>query len=116
MPMIKPATSDHKRPGAAPSVLMLAALLVAMFMAQFDFFVVNVAAPTIEAKLRASQPTLQLIVGGYAFAYAAGLISGGRLGDLLGHRRLFIVGMFGFTLASGLCGLAATSAELVAAR
>src|SRR4051812_11392193 len=95
---------------------MLVALLVAMFMAQFDFFVVNVAAPTIEARLHAGQGALQLIVGGYAFAYAAGMISGGRLGDLFGHRRLFVGGMAGFTLASVLCGIAATPADLIAAR
>src|SRR5207249_9635293 len=62
------------------------------------------------------QAALQLIVGGYAFAYAAGLITGGRLGDLLGHRRLFIGGMVAFALASGACGIAATPAELIAAR
>jgi MFS family permease len=95
---------------------MLVALLTAMFMAQFDFFAVNVAAPTIEAELHAGQGALQLIVGGYAFAYAAGMISGGRLGDLLGHRRLFVAGMACFTAASVLCGIAQTSIELIAAR
>jgi len=96
--------------------LMLVALLTATFMAQFDFFVVNVAAPTIDARLHAGQAALQLIVGGYAFAYAAGLITGGRLGDLLGRRRLFVGGMVAFALASGACGIAATPAELIAAR
>jgi MFS family permease len=96
--------------------LMLVALMTAMFMAQFDFFVVNVAAPTIGTKLHAGQGALQLIVAGYAFAYAAGMITGGRLGDLLGHRRLFVSGMAAFTLASGLCGIASTPAELIAAR
>jgi MFS family permease len=96
--------------------LVLPALLSAVFMAQFDFFVVNVAAPTIDARLHAGDGALQLIVGGYAFAFAAGMITAGRLGDLLGHRRLFVGGMVVFTAASGLCGLAATPAELIAAR
>jgi MFS family permease len=56
------------------------------------------------------------VVGGYAFAYASGLVTGGRLGDRFGYRRLFLAGMVGFTLASGLCGLAATPGELVGAR
>jgi MFS family permease len=103
-------------PATRPAGLMLVALMTATFMAQFDFFVVNVAAPTIETQLHAGQGALQLIVAGYAFAYAAGLITGGRLGDLLGHRRLFVVGMAAFTVASGLCGIASTPAELIAAR
>lgn len=96
--------------------LMLAVLLSAWFMAQFDFFVVNVAAPAIERELHAGPAALELIVGGYAFAYAAGMITGGRLGDQYGPRRLFVIGMLAFTLASLFCGLAATSAQLVAAR
>ena len=94
----------------------LAVLLTAMFMGQFDFFVVNVAAPSLRADLHASDGALQLIVGGYAFAYAAGLITGGRLGDLFGYRRLFVIGMIGFALASLLCSFATTPGQLVAAR
>jgi EmrB/QacA subfamily drug resistance transporter len=95
---------------------MLPVVLVAMFMAQFDLYVVNVALPVLQQHLKASDSTLQLVVGGYAFTYAAGLISGGRLGDLLGHRRMFIGGMTSFGIASLLCGCAQTPAELVAAR
>ena len=95
---------------------VLAVLLSAMFMGQFDFFVVNVAAPSLRADLHASNGALQLIVGGYAFAYAAGLVSGGRLGDLYGYRRLFVAGMAGFALASLACSLARSPGQLVAAR
>src|SRR4051812_37429098 len=95
---------------------MLAVLLIALFMAQFDFFVVNVAAPSISRDLRTGPAALELIVGGYAFAYASGLVTGGRLGDLFGFRRLFVVGMFAFALASLLCGVAQDTAQLVVFR
>ncbi|GAA3584809.1 MFS transporter [Nonomuraea rosea] len=94
----------------------LAVLLSAWFMAQFDFFVVNVAAPAIEHDLNAGPAALELIVGGYAFTYAAGMITGGRLGDRYGYRRLFVWGVAAFTVASVLCGIAADPVQLVAAR
>ncbi|MFF2923895.1 MFS transporter [Streptomyces celluloflavus] len=95
---------------------MLAVLLVAVFMAQFDFFVANVAAPSLSESLHAGQAALELIVGGYAFAYASGMITGGRLGDLLGHRRMFVIGTLGFAVASVLCGLAADPVQLIVFR
>lgn len=85
-------------------------------MAQFDFFVVNVAAPSIRQDLHAGESGLELIVGGYAFAYAAALVLGGRLGDLFGHRRIFVLGILGFTVASALCSVVANEGELIAAR
>ena len=63
----------------------LPVILAAMFMAMFDYFVVNVAASSLQHDLRAGDSALELIVGGYGFAYASGLITGGRLGDLHGH-------------------------------
>ena len=112
-----PATSrDGHVVVPAMSAGMLAVLLSAMFMGQFDFFVVNVAAPSLRADLHASDGALQLIVGGYAFAYAAGLVTGGRLGDLFGYRRLFIAGMAGFALSSLACSLATDPGQLVVAR
>ncbi len=98
------------------SAFALAVLLTAMFMGQFNFFVVNVAAPSLRIDLHASNGALQLIVGGYAFAYAAGLVTGGRLGDLFGYRRLFVAGMTGFALASLACSLATGPGQLVVAR
>ncbi|MGI8646688.1 MAG: MFS transporter [Mycobacteriales bacterium] len=95
---------------------MLPVVLLASFMAQFDTFVVNVAAPSLRSNLHASDIALELIVGGYAFAYGSGMVTGGRLGDMYGHRRLFLIGMASFSLASLLCGLSNTPSELVAAR
>jgi EmrB/QacA subfamily drug resistance transporter len=95
---------------------MLPVILSATFMALFDFFVVNVAAPSLEHDLHAGQAALELIVGGYAFTYASGMVTGGRLGDLFGYRRLFLAGMAAFTLASLLCGVAQSPGQLIAAR
>ncbi|HEX3491430.1 MAG TPA: MFS transporter [Streptosporangiaceae bacterium] len=96
--------------------LMLPVVLLAMFMAGFDIWAVNVAAPSLQRDLHVSDAALQLIVGGYAFMYASGMVTGGRLGDLFGYRRMFMIGVVSFAAASLLCGLAQTSSELVVAR
>ncbi|WP_158865863.1 MFS transporter [Leifsonia sp. AG29] len=96
--------------------LALATVLLATFMAQFDLYVVNVALPVLQRQLHAEHSALQLIVGGYAFVYAAGLITAGRLGDRFGHRTVFLIGMAAFGLASLWCGLAQTGSGLVEAR
>jgi EmrB/QacA subfamily drug resistance transporter len=96
--------------------LMLPVVLTAMFMAGFDIWAVNVAAPSLQRDLHVSDAALQLIVGGYAFMYASGMVTGGRLGDLFGYRRMFMIGVISFAATSLLCGLAASPAELVAAR
>ena len=96
--------------------LMLPVVLMAMFMAGFDIWAVNVAAPSLQRDLHVSDAALQLIVGGYAFMYASGMVTGGRLGDLFGHRRMFMIGVISFATASLLCGLAQSSGQLVAAR
>jgi EmrB/QacA subfamily drug resistance transporter len=98
------------------SRLLLPVILSAIFMYGFDLNVVNVAIPSVQSNLHAGDSALELVVGGYAFAYAAGLITGGRLGDLFSYRRMFLIGMAGFTIASILCGLAQNPAELVLAR
>ena len=96
--------------------LALPVVLSATFMSLFDIFVVNVAAPSIQHDLQASSATLQLLVAGYSFSYAAGLVTGARLGDLYGRRRLFIFGLLLFASASLLCGLAPTAGLLLAGR
>jgi len=111
---VAPPTSTGRAKGMTGGAL--AVLLTATFIGQFDFFVVNVAAPSLQRDLHASDALLQLVVGGYAFAYAAGLITGGRLGDLFGHRRMYVAGMAAFTVSSLACGLARSPVELVAAR
>jgi EmrB/QacA subfamily drug resistance transporter len=96
--------------------LLLPVILAAMFMYGFDLNVVNVAIPSLQRELHAGQVAIELVVGGYAFTYAAGLVTGGRLGDLFSHRRMFLLGMAAFTVASVLCGAAQTPGQLVAAR
>ncbi|WP_280329999.1 MFS transporter [Nocardia wallacei] len=95
---------------------VLPVVLSAIFMAMFDWFVVNVAASSLQTDLHAGEAALELIVGGYGFAFASGLITGGRLGDLHGHRRLFAIGMVAFAAASLLCGLAPNAWALVVFR
>ena len=96
--------------------VLLATVLVAAFMGQFDFFVVNVAAPSIQEALGASDAQLEMVVGGYAFAYASALVTGGRLGDLYGQRRVYLCGLTLFGLSSLLCGAAGSAGLLVVAR
>ncbi|MEV4349314.1 MFS transporter [Actinoplanes sp. NPDC049596] len=95
---------------------MLPAVLSASFMTLFDFNVVNVAAPALQHDLHTGEAALQMVVGGYAFTYAAGMVIGGRLGDQVGRRRMFLVGITTFAIASLLCGLAQSPGQLVAAR
>jgi len=94
----------------------VAVLLLGAFLPIVDFFVVNVALPTINQTLDASPPTLELVVAGYGTIYAALLVVGGRLGDALGRRRVFVAGLIGFTITSLLCGIAPSIGALVAFR
>ncbi|MDF3838146.1 MFS transporter, partial [Cupriavidus basilensis] len=96
--------------------LALPVMLSGTFMVVMDFFVVNVALPAIQRELHASAGALQFVVAGYGLANAAGLITGGRLGDMLGRRRMFMLGLLLFALASAACGLAPSAPALVAAR
>jgi EmrB/QacA subfamily drug resistance transporter len=108
---VPPAQDGHPR-----RWLMLPVILIAMFMAGFDIWAVNVAAPSLQRDLHVSDAALQLIVGGYAFMYASGMVTGGRLGDLFGYKRLFLIGVVAFALASLACGLAPSAGVLVVFR
>ncbi|ACT13524.1 MULTISPECIES: MFS transporter [Pectobacterium] len=99
-----------------PPWLGLSVLLIAGFVTIFDLFVVNVAIPSMQVDLGASFAQIGFIVAGYELAFGVLLITGGRLGDVFGRRRLFVVGMAGFTLASALCGLAPSAGFLIGAR
>src|SRR3954451_4306614 len=94
----------------------IAVLLLGAFLPIVDFFIVNVALPTIDASLHASAPTLELVVAGYGTIYAALLVVGGRLGDALGRRKVFVARLVGFTSTSLLCGLAPSIGALVGFR
>ncbi|MEV0405115.1 MFS transporter [Actinoallomurus sp. NPDC050550] len=91
-------------------------LLAGAFMPIMDFFITNVALPSIDASLHASPPELELVIAGYGVAYAALLVLGGRLGDRYGRHRVFLGALLGFTLASLACGLASSAGCLIGAR
>src|SRR5467141_1817018 len=94
----------------------LAVMLCAVFLASVDFNIVTIAIPSIQRGLGTNFSEVQLIVAGYALSFAVLLITGGRLGDLYGRRRMYTIGMAGFTLASALCGFAQSPTMLVASR
>jgi len=94
----------------------LAAVAFGLFMIMLDNTVVNVALPSIERDLHVSIASLEWIVTAYALTFAALLITGGKLGDLFGRRRIFIVGITIFTLSSLACGLAPSAGFLIGAR
>jgi EmrB/QacA subfamily drug resistance transporter len=96
--------------------LALAVLILGVVMGMLDTTVVNVALPTIRTSIDASEATLSWIISGYALAYGLILIPAGRLGDRIGHKWVFAVGLTGFTLSSLACGLADDGTALVVAR
>ncbi|MWA02596.1 MFS transporter [Actinomadura sp. LD22] len=101
---------------SGPGGLVLGLLLLGQFMAILDVNIVNVALPTMRADLHASGAGLQLIVAGYTIAYAVLLITGARLGDIAGHRRMYHAGLAAFTVLSLACGLAPSTWPLVGFR
>jgi MFS family permease len=95
---------------------LLAVLLAGPFMAQADATITNVATPSIQTDLGASGAALGLVVGGYLIAFAVLLITGARLGQTHGYRRVFLLGAGLFTATSLLCGLAPNAIARVLAR
>ncbi|PRE10312.1 MFS transporter [Burkholderia multivorans] len=106
-----PAATPHNRHGWALVVLLVGAILPPL-----DYFIVNLALPAIRDGIGARPAELQLVVSAYACANAVAQITGGRLGDLYGRKRMFMLGMAGFVVASTLCGLAHNGAVLVGGR
>ncbi len=106
----RPATGSAgaATPGWAP----LAVMLTGTFMIVLDFFIVNVAIPSMQRHLHASAAGVEWVVTAYGLTYGVGLITGGRLGDRYGRRRMFMLGLAVFTLASLACGLA-TNIEML---
>src|ERR671931_2352944 len=103
--------SDSRRRWFALYTLCLASLMIVL-----DVTIVNVALPSIRGDLHFSETSLAWVVNAYLLTYGGLLLLGGRLGDLYGHRRLFIYGITLFTLSSLVCGLSSTQGMLVAAR
>src|SRR5258707_821653 len=103
--------TDNRKRWFALYVLCLGTLMIVL-----DTTIVNVALPTIRDSLGFSQTSLAWVVNGYLLTFGGLLLLGGRLGDLYGHRRLFLIGIGLFTVASMVCGLSTTQGMLVAAR
>lgn len=108
--------SSKSRTVAKARLVATVVLMVAMFMDLMDSTITNVALPTIGAELGATPEQLEWTLAGYIIAFAALLITGGRLGDMFGRRRIFVIGVVGFTLASLWAALTQTGDGLVVAR
>jgi EmrB/QacA subfamily drug resistance transporter len=106
-------------PPPLPPARVKAMVLVAMaatFMAMMDSYIVNVAIPSIRSDLGASVSAAEMTVGGYILVYGLFLVTGGRLGDILGYKRMFLAGLGLFTVASLLCGVAPGPEALIVFR
>ncbi|MEU9839789.1 MFS transporter [Actinomadura sp. NPDC048032] len=114
-----PVAGRRPREAAASPTASIGALLVLLtgiFITTLDFFIVNVAIPDIQTDLGAGATAIQWVVAGFGLALGSALITGGRLGDLAGRRRMYALGLAVFTAASLACGLAPSSGTLIAAR
>jgi len=96
--------------------LGLFAILAATLMNLLDSTIVNVAAPSIQAELGGSFAALQWIAAGYTLAMAVGLLTGGRLGDMFGRKRMLLIGVVGFVVTSVVCAIAPSIGTLIVAR
>ncbi|WP_066936777.1 MFS transporter [Streptomyces sp. NBRC 110611] len=113
-----PSAPTWHRSAAAPLLTPLGLLTVLLGAAlpMIDFFIVNVALPSIDHDLHAGPAMLEMVVAGYGVAYAMLLVLGGRLGDMIGRRRVFLWSLASFGVTSLACGLAPNAWSLVAAR
>lgn len=115
-----PSDAHVQDPDTAPldprRWIALATLLLAAFMNLIDVSIVNVALPSMQQNLGATSSQIQWVVGGYVLAFALGLLPFGRLGDIVGRRRMFLTGVTCFTGCSLLCGVAPSIEFLMGAR
>ena len=105
-----PADADPRR------WIVLFILLLASFMNLIDVTIVNTALPSMQEAFGATSSQIEWVVAAYVLAFALGLLPFGRLGDIVGRRKMFLIGVTGFTIASALCGLAPSIETLIAAR
>ncbi|MFA1546714.1 MFS transporter [Actinomadura chokoriensis] len=113
IPAADPRATTRSR-GASTGTLLV--LLTGIFITTLDFFIVNVAIPDIQRDLGAGATSIQWVVAGFGLALGSGLITGGRLGDLFGRRRMYAFGLALFTAASLACGVAPSPGTLIASR
>ena len=109
-------TEPHANPHHARRWLILFVIALAQLMVVLDATIVNIALPSAQEALQFSDDGRQWIVTAYALAFGSLLLLGGRIGDLLGRKRTFVVGLLGFAAASALGGLAQSFGVLVGAR
>src|SRR5262249_19936185 len=115
-PPLNPQMNGTRAKPTRRSPWFFPVLFAPVFMVIVDIFIVNVTAPSLRADIRASNSDLQWVVAAYLLTYALSLITGGRLGDVFGRRRMFKIGVAGFTIASVLCAAAPDATTLIAAR
>lgn len=119
MPSDHPAHSAHHHASKLTSrgrTIALVVVALAFVMDLLDTTILNIAIPSIQSDLGASYAMIQWLIAGYSLAFATLLITGGRMGDVFGYKKLFMIGVGGFTLASLLCGLAWNTEILIGAR
>ena len=116
MQAITPADRAPEEHGYPHRWAVTSVLLLASALDLIDSTIVNVAIPSIQRDLGTSYAAIQWVVAGYSLAFALLLVTGGRLGDIFGRKRMFIAGIVGFTLASALSGAAISPAMLIGAR
>ncbi|MFB8175577.1 MFS transporter [Streptomyces sp. NPDC055966] len=107
---------DIEEGGGKPAWGALLVVLAGLFIANVDFFIVNVAIPSLQRDMHATSAEIQLVAATFNIGLSAMLITGGRLGDLFGRRKVFSIGLALFTLSSLACGIAPNMAELIVAR
>ncbi|GAA0393896.1 MFS transporter [Micromonospora gifhornensis] len=122
----RPSPSPAETPAEPPAkpapiagrarTIALVAVLVGLLLDLLDIVIVNVALPTIQEEIGATSSDMQWMVGGYTLAFATMLVTGGRLGDIYGRKKIFIIGMVGFAAASLVAGIAANPEQLIVAR
>ncbi|WP_127500035.1 MFS transporter [Actinoplanes solisilvae] len=115
MDVVLERTAEQRAPYRYRWVALFVILAVEV-MDLLDALVTNIAGPAIRAELGGSYSLIQWLGAAYTLAMAIGLLTGGRLGDIFGRRRMFLIGAAGFTLASLLCGLAQTPGQLIVGR
>jgi EmrB/QacA subfamily drug resistance transporter len=113
--ILRPTLTDPVT-AAQPGWGALLVIVTGAFVTTLDFFIVNVAVPSVQHDLHASAAQIQFFVVGYGLAAASGLIIGGRLGDMFGHRRMFMIGLALFIVASLGCSFARSPGELITGR